>query len=90
MFFSGASHHDPDVIRRAMDRQSPKIVQCYMCFDDTDTPDNPLVAPCQCKGGTRYVHIECLQRWQCSSAEDKVRPAEKPCVGGRCFDSHTP
>lgn len=47
-------------------------VQCYICFDDEDTLENPLTAPCRCKGGTRYVHLKCLQRWQCSAAEDKV------------------
>jgi hypothetical protein len=48
------------------------VTQCYMCFDDEDTEENPLVAPCLCKGGTRYVHVECLQKWQCAAADDKV------------------
>jgi hypothetical protein len=52
--------------------RSPRVTQCYMCFDDEDTEENPLVAPCLCKGGTRYVHVECLQKWQCAAADDKV------------------
>jgi len=43
-----------------------------MCFDDEDSTENPLVAPCLCKGGTRYVHLSCLQKWQASAADDKL------------------
>lgn len=42
-----------------------------MCFDDEDSTTNPLVAPCLCKGGTRYVHLTCLQRWQAAAGDDK-------------------
>jgi hypothetical protein len=28
---------------------------CYMCYENTDTPENPLVAPCECRGDTRYL-----------------------------------
>ncbi|KAG5191475.1 hypothetical protein JKP88DRAFT_191611 [Tribonema minus] len=45
---------------------------CYMCFDDEDEPANPLVAPCDCKGDTRYVHLGCLQRWHTTTSENKV------------------
>mmetsp|Transcript_2877 Transcript_2877/g.4329 ORF Transcript_2877/g.4329 Transcript_2877/m.4329 type:complete len:544 (+) Transcript_2877:257-1888(+) len=46
---------------------------CYMCFDDEDEKeDNPLVAPCDCKGDTRYVHLNCLQRWHTTTSENKV------------------
>ena len=24
---------------------------------------DPLVAPCDCKGDTRYLHVQCLQKW---------------------------
>ncbi|CAM9312135.1 unnamed protein product [Ectocarpus sp. 13 AM-2016] len=45
---------------------------CYMCFDDVDEPGNPLVAPCECKGDTRYVHLNCLQKWHTTTSENKV------------------
>jgi hypothetical protein len=45
---------------------------CYMCFDEEDAEDNPLVAPCQCLGDTRYVHINCLQQWHTTTADNKV------------------
>lgn len=35
---------------------------CYMCYESHDTPADPLVAPCQCKGDTRYLHVQCLRK----------------------------
>lgn len=40
---------------------------CYMCYETHDTPEDPLVAPCECKGDTRYLHVQCLQKWYQSS-----------------------
>ena len=36
---------------------------CYMCYETHDTPNDQLVAPCDCKGDTRYLHVQCLQKW---------------------------
>lgn len=36
---------------------------CYMCYETHDTPEDPLVAPCDCRGDTRYLHVQCLQKW---------------------------
>jgi pSer/pThr/pTyr-binding forkhead associated (FHA) protein len=40
---------------------------CYMCYESHDTPEDHLVAPCACKGDTRYLHVQCLQKWYQSS-----------------------
>jgi len=40
---------------------------CYMCYESHDTPQDQLVAPCDCKGDTRYLHVQCLQKWYQSS-----------------------
>ena len=40
---------------------------CYMCYETHDTPEDPLVAPCECRGDTRYLHVQCLQKWYHSS-----------------------
>lgn len=40
-----------------------EIPLCYMCYDTHNEENNPLVAPCDCKGDTRYLHVSCLQRW---------------------------
>lgn len=28
------------------------------------TPEGELVSPCDCKGGNKWVHLECLGKWQ--------------------------
>mmetsp|Transcript_2380 Transcript_2380/g.3197 ORF Transcript_2380/g.3197 Transcript_2380/m.3197 type:complete len:525 (+) Transcript_2380:270-1844(+) len=51
---------------------SPDKKMCYICFDEADTPSNPLIAPCKCKGDTRYLHLNCFQKWNSKIAENKV------------------
>lgn len=44
----------------------PKInpdIQCKVCWDNTSTPENPLLNSCQCDGSVRYIHYECLKFW---------------------------
>lgn len=41
---------------------------CYMCYEMHNTPEDPLIAPCDCKGDTRYLHVQCLQKWYHSTA----------------------
>jgi pSer/pThr/pTyr-binding forkhead associated (FHA) protein len=45
---------------------------CYMCFDDEDTEENPLIAPCKCTGDTAYVHVECLRKWHTAEADNQI------------------
>jgi hypothetical protein len=45
---------------------------CYMCFDDEDTVDNPLISPCKCRGDTRYVHVGCLRKWHTAEADNQI------------------
>ncbi|CAD7935472.1 unnamed protein product [Amoebophrya sp. A25] len=33
---------------------------CRYCFVDTGV----LVAPCECRGSTQWVHLQCLRQWQ--------------------------
>eukprot|EP00597_Dinobryon_sp_UTEXLB2267_P007673 CAMPEP_0170085114 /NCGR_PEP_ID=MMETSP0019_2-20121128/20090_1 /TAXON_ID=98059 /ORGANISM="Dinobryon sp., Strain UTEXLB2267" /LENGTH=795 /DNA_ID=CAMNT_0010301437 /DNA_START=383 /DNA_END=2770 /DNA_ORIENTATION=+ len=40
---------------------------CYMCYETHNTIEDSLVAPCECKGDTRYLHVQCLQKWYHSS-----------------------
>jgi pSer/pThr/pTyr-binding forkhead associated (FHA) protein len=57
---SGRSHVDGD-----------KPV-CYMCFDDEDTDDNPLITPCKCIGDTAHVHVDCLRKWHTAEADNQI------------------
>ena len=31
---------------------------------------NPLLAPCQCTGSSKYVHLDCLKQWLGRSRTD--------------------
>lgn len=45
---------------------------CYMCFDESDEEDNPLITPCKCLGDTRFVHVECLRKWHTAEADNQI------------------
>ena len=45
---------------------------CYMCFDEEDTEDNPLITPCKCSGDTKYVHVDCLRKWHTAEADNLI------------------
>lgn len=51
---------------------SHDVPTCYMCFDEEDTPTNPMITPCKCKGDTRYVHVNCLRKWHTAEADNQV------------------
>lgn len=36
---------------------------CRFCWVNDFTDENPLLSSCQCSGGVRFVHLECLKRW---------------------------
>jgi pSer/pThr/pTyr-binding forkhead associated (FHA) protein len=57
------------VKRPAMDGDKP---MCYMCFDDEDTEENPLITPCKCTGDTKYVHVDCLRKWHTAEADNQI------------------
>ncbi|KAF4676030.1 Katanin p80 (WD repeat containing) subunit B 1 [Perkinsus chesapeaki] len=35
---------------------------CRICYDVAEK-ENPLVAPCTCKGSMKYIHLKCLRQW---------------------------
>ena len=35
---------------------------CYVCYDESEE-GNPLISPCKCSGDTKYIHVDCLKRW---------------------------
>ncbi|KAF1782365.1 Zinc finger, RING/FYVE/PHD-type [Phytophthora cactorum] len=76
----GESEEDKD--RKAARRSSVTGKRfCYICYDGDEDPDNnPLVAPCHCKGDTKYVHLDCLQRWNNNLDADGTNPNQKVCA----------
>ena len=45
---------------------------CYMCFDEEDTEENPMITPCKCSGDTKYVHVDCLRKWHTAEADNQI------------------
>ena len=35
---------------------------CRFCFCGEE--EGELISPCNCKGGQKWIHVECLRRWQ--------------------------
>ena len=33
---------------------------CRYCFQE----EGDLISPCSCKGGQKWVHLQCLRKWQ--------------------------
>ncbi len=60
---AGSTRTLVDEGNNADDESCSEAPLCYMCYDPHDTTDDPLVAPCECKGDTRYLHVSCLQKW---------------------------
>ena len=41
------------------------IKECRICFiDENIEPDKPFINPCACSGTSKWVHIECLNKWR--------------------------
>ena len=41
----------------------PEDAQCRYCLLGSDE-DDKLISPCACKGDQKWVHLDCLRRWQ--------------------------
>jgi len=36
---------------------------CRFCLLQSDTAEDPLIAPCRCQGSIEHVHLGCLRHW---------------------------
>jgi len=36
---------------------------CRVCLQEGSSLEDPLLAPCQCRGSIRHVHLDCLKHW---------------------------
>lgn len=46
-----------------VDPKTSPDIQCKICWDNSSTPENPLLNSCNCDGSVRYIHYECLKYW---------------------------
>ena len=42
---------------------SKKKKTCRVCYCDDIEVNSPLITPCKCIGGLKYIHLKCLQNW---------------------------
>ncbi|KAL4467230.1 hypothetical protein ABPG72_005855 [Tetrahymena utriculariae] len=47
---------------------------CRICLSSSCSRKNPLLAPCNCKGSTRWIHYDCVQQW----INQRIQIIEKP------------
>jgi hypothetical protein len=48
-------------IKKEKNNKKKKI--CRICYCDEKEVDSPLLNPCKCLGGLKYIHLSCLQQW---------------------------
>jgi hypothetical protein len=62
---------------------------CRFCLENTDHPTpfhaNHLIAPCQCRGSSRWVHRGCLDEWR-ATQQDRAFSSCTECFFGYEFD----
>lgn len=74
-----SENSDDDSVQRVADRSAASASRepgdspvCYMCFDETNNEENPLITPCKCSGDTKYVHVDCLRKWHTAEADNQI------------------
>jgi len=59
-------HHTNSVVSSSAEDD---VELCRFCFGGEDTI-NVFVQPCACRGSQRFVHSECLKKWQMYNSEN--------------------
>ena len=54
-----------------------EIPQCRFCWGQNTEGNNPLISSCKCKGGIRYIHLNCLMQWL--SAKKNIKNGDNYC-----------
>lgn len=65
-----ASGNDESKPRSSLQRHSTSAF-CYVCYDESED-DNPLISPCKCAGDTKYIHLNCLKRWNTNGEKNEI------------------
>lgn len=45
---------------------------CRICLESENAAENPLIAPCACKGTMAFVHRACLDEWRMSCVQPRA------------------
>ncbi|XP_050428425.1 E3 ubiquitin-protein ligase MARCHF5-like [Adelges cooleyi] len=60
------ANSNPTIYPSTNNRESSEQKHCWVCFgtdDDEFEGSRDWVSPCKCRGSTRWVHQDCVQRW---------------------------
>ncbi|KAF4726321.1 hypothetical protein FOZ63_003893, partial [Perkinsus olseni] len=60
---SGTASNPPFVTAVGGGTEEAKKLVCKICLMEGAEDDDPMIAPCNCSGSIRYVHLSCLRRW---------------------------
>ncbi|EAR82376.2 zinc finger protein (macronuclear) [Tetrahymena thermophila SB210] len=63
---------DHNQIEKQQEKQ--ERMPCRICLSSSCSRKNPLLAPCNCKGSTRWIHYDCVQQW----INQRIQIIEKP------------
>ena len=53
---------------------------CRVCYSDEKAVDSPLISPCKCNGGLKYIHLSCLRNWIEARAILKTNESNDECL----------
>lgn len=55
----------PESICRVCETEFEELAnkQCRFCLHEGSSLEDPLLAPCQCKGSIQHIHFSCLKHW---------------------------
>uniref|UniRef100_A0A0K0EDT6 RING-CH-type domain-containing protein n=1 Tax=Strongyloides stercoralis TaxID=6248 RepID=A0A0K0EDT6_STRER len=48
---------------KELEIEGQNIFCCRICHSLETTKKSPLIAPCQCSGTMKYIHLSCLAKW---------------------------
>jgi len=70
-----------NVYEDIVEDKNESIERCRYCYDI----DGNLVSPCECKGSNKYVHLDCLKKWQYSTLlTQSTHPKYQTDIDERC------
>ncbi len=53
---------------------------CRVCYSDEKEANSPLISPCKCNGGLKYIHLSCLRNWIEAKAILKQNESNEGCL----------
>ena len=52
------------------------VPRCRVCFEEGTNLNDPLIAPCNCNGGIKWIHRSCLDDWRATKTQQSFTKCE--------------